>query len=533
MRSRLPARRRVGVLSTGPAATRFAAGLVGILLPVSATGQSVPGVEPVEPCFVQPADDVESAPVYDCGYVVVPEDPGRPDGPTVRLGFLRMSSPAATKRAPLFMLSGGPGGTLIQPIVFSLFRPGFLGPVLATRDVVILDQRGTMHADPVLDCAEYHSLAWSRYLQGTDEDGMAARLAEVLGYCFRDVREEGVDLATYNSVVIAADVEAARRALGYDRIAYYGASYGAQLGQHFMRDYPGSLEAVVLDGANSLSRRSWVEDRALDVDYSLRHLSEICEADPKCAAAYDLPELVERGLSLFDDGPIPVTWTDPDSGRVMEFDLRVGDYVGFVYEKLGYKYGAEALPYLLSVLVKDGRTSMAEGLGAEIGQKMLSQRFATSGSLATLMHYAVVCSDDPVRSVDEVVLEGVQSRLAKLFGQLAAREYVIACEIADVPGLPDETDVDVTVDVPTLVLSGGIDAQTPTFRSEIVAGSLPNARLVVFPDGTHVQLGAVNLCAARILTSFLADPGAPLPTDCLAESRWQGFLLPDGTISGQ
>lgn len=69
-------------------------------------------------------------------------------------------------------------------------------------------------------------------------------------------------------------------------------------------------------------------------------------------------------------------------------------------------------------------------------------------------------------------------------------------------------DTDLAVDVPTLVLSGGIDAQTPTYWSEIVAGSPPNARLVVLPGGTHVQLGAVNLCAARILTSFLADPVA-------------------------
>lgn len=533
MRFERPFRRRVGVSVPGPAAKLFAAGLVAILLPAPSMGQVVATVEPVEPCFVQPGDELELDLDYECGYVVVPEDSGRPDGPTVKLGFLRLRSAAADVRSALFMLAGGPGGTLIRPFVFDFFHPNFLGGVLATRDVVVLDQRGASHTEPVLDCAEYHSLAWSRYLQGYDEEAMAARMAEVLGYCFRDVREEGVDLATYNSVVIAADVDAARKALGYDRIAYYGASYGAQLGQHFMRDFPGSLEAVVLDGANSLSRRSWVEDRALDVDYSLRHLSDLCEADPKCAAAYDLLDLVDRGLALFDEGPIPATWTDPDSGRVMEFELRRGDFVTSVYEKLGFKYGAQGLPYLLNALVQNGRSSMAEGLGSELGQKMLSQRFATSGSVATLMHYAVVCSDDPVRSVDDVIVDGVESRLAVLFGRQVAREYEIACEIADVPSLPDETDVDVTLDVPTLILSGGIDAQTPTYRSEIVARSLPDARMVVFPDGTHVQLGAINVCAAQIMTAFLADPESALPTECLAESRWAGFLLPDGTMSGQ
>ena len=54
----------------------------------------------------------------------------------------------------------------------------------------------------------------------------------------------------------AADVNAVREALGYDRIIYYGASYGSQLGQHVMRDFPEILEAVVLDGAEALSARA-------------------------------------------------------------------------------------------------------------------------------------------------------------------------------------------------------------------------------------------------------------------------------------
>ena len=78
-------------------------------------------------------------------------------------------------------------------------------------------------------------------------------------------------------------MNAVREALGYDQIIYYGASYGSQLGQHVMRDFPEILEAVVLDGANSLSRKSWVEDRALDAQWGLDNLTALCEADEKCA----------------------------------------------------------------------------------------------------------------------------------------------------------------------------------------------------------------------------------------------------------
>ena len=117
-------------------------------------------------------------------------------------------------------------------------------------------------------------------------------------------------------------------------------------------------------------------------------------------------------------------------------------------------------------------------------------------------------------------------------GSGGAREYVSACSILDVPSLPDGTDVDVGVDVPTLLLSGGLDAATPTFRSEIVERALPEARMIVFPAGTHVQLGAANECAAAIQASFIADPAAELPTGCLSEFRWDGFLLPGDLATG-
>jgi pimeloyl-ACP methyl ester carboxylesterase len=182
-------------------------------------------------------------------------------------------------------------------------------------------------------------------------------------------------------------------------------------------------------------------------------------------------------------------------------------------------------------MVRGGRASMAATLGQIKGNQLLAQRGATADGMAIVMHLAVVCSDDPVRSVDDLVVDGVRSRYARLMGQAFAKDYTASCATIGVPELPAATDVDVRTDVPTLILSGGLDAATPTFRSEVVAKVLPNARLVVFPAGTHVQLGAVNRCAAKIMTAFVRDPGAPLPLDCVEESRFPGFVLPDGTMS--
>ena len=133
-----------------------------------------------------------------------------------------------------------------------------------------------------------------------------------------------------------------------------------------------------------------------------------------------------------------------------------------------------------------------------------------------LMHMAVVCSDDPVTSPDDLIVEADASRYARVFGETVFEEYLEFCAAVDVPSLPDNTDVDVTTDVPTLILAGQLDARTPAIRSELVAESFPRATIVEFPEGTHVQLGEINLCAGQISRRF-SPPDAPLDTSCIAK----------------
>lgn len=492
---------------------------------------STPAIVPVTPCFVQPAAATKVDFRFECGYIVAPENRAVAGGRTVKLGFVRLHARTATREPPLFMLAGGPGGSLIVPALFDMFQPRLLGSILDRRDVVILDQRGTRHAVPHLDCPELRTLPWQVYAQRLSADAGQALGRWQLQRCVDEFRRRGIDLAQYNSVALAADVNDARRALGYERIVYYGASYGAQLGQHAMREHPSMLAAVVLDGTSALSRKSWVEDRAIDMEFSLRQLDALCRADERCRAAYDVPALLAQGLAQFDRGPIAGTFVDPrQPDTKLPIEVGADDFATLVYEKLGYKIGVSTLPYILATLVENGRDSMGRALGQWLGEKLLAAREGSDGGLATVMYMAVVCSDDPVRSPDEVIRTGA-GPLPLRFADAAARELAPLCRTVDVPSLPDATDVNVASAIPTLILSGRLDAQTPTFRSEEVRQTLPNAQLVVFPDGTHVQIGAVNVCAMRIVGEFLNAPYAPVATDCLRNHGLPGFVLPDGSVS--
>ena len=300
----------------------------------------------------------------------------------------------------------------------------------------------------------------------------------------------------------------------------------------YMRDFPDTLEAVILDGANSLSRKSWVEERVRDVDVATRKLAALCEADAKCGAAYDVPALLDQAMALFDAGPIETTYTDPsDPDTRIDLTLTERDLASIIFGFQTGQIGIHSLPAILAAIVADGRNSAAEVLGEVRGAAILASRGATQGDSAILMHMAVVCSDDPVTSAGDMIVEDDASAYARAYGASVLEEYIEFCRAVDVPALPDATDVDVTTDVPVLMLAGDLDARTPAIRSA-ARGRDPSAcPFRPVPEGTHVQLGEVNLCAGEILRAFLADPDAAPDTSCIAAMPRRGFVLPDGSIS--
>ena len=491
----------------------------------STEAQNLPRLELLDECFVTTPEDLGVE--VDCGYVVVPEFYYGESNREIKLGFTRLNSGKGTAVSPLFKYAGGPGQANITTDSFALLQPDILGKILETRDIVFVEQRGTKYTDTFLSCPAYDAFSWTAYEQGLTEEETKKAQTEIFEKCINDFKAQGVNFDAYNSLENAADVNAVREALGYEKIIYYGASYGSQLGQHVMRDFPEILEAVVLDGASALSRKSWMEDRALDAQWAIDNLIHICDEQAGCKEAYDISTLLNEALALFDKGPLPYTYTDPnDPTLTVTGEITVNDFVDYIHGLQSTKFTVFALPNVLSQFNQGGAEIVQLFLGEDLGKKLIASRDAQEGSFASLMHFAVVCSDDPVRSVEDVKLDGV-GEYAKIFGQGVAPEYVHFCELMNVKELPDSTDVNVTTDVPTLLLTGGLDLETPAYHSQLVADSLPNARLITFPGTTHVQISGANYCAAQVMTQFVLDPLSDLDLSCLNEDVILEIILPE------
>jgi D-alanyl-D-alanine carboxypeptidase len=258
-------------------------------------------------------------------------------------------------------------------------------------------------------------------------------------------------------------------------------------------------------------------------------------ADEKCNAAYpDIPGLLDAAQAHFKDGPLPYTYTDPkDPSLTIEGEVDASSLAQFIFSLQGNQYGVFGIPSILNSLAPpDQKEAAAELLGGTFAPGLIASRDQTKGEEALLMHLAVVCSDDRVRSADDIILDGA-SEWAIDVARAEAATYVAFCPLLNVTELPEGTDENVSADIPTLLLSGGLDVATPPLHSQLIADALPNATHVIFPTHTHDQVGGLHQCVKEVYTQFIADPSAALDTSCVEarDPKYVGFSLPDGSTS--
>ncbi len=262
---------KVDVLRFGPGDAECCATERAVVTYTLQDGALVEGetqvISPAAPAFGEAWESVacdtfgvapEVAAVADCGYLTVPENRAAGSNKTIQLAVVRVRSTSATPGSPVVLGTGGPGGYGLQDASDAGFLTSHAG-ILADRDWVLFSQRGTVGARPELVCPAYNDVPLQGALNGWTDEEKQARSIEAMQACLDDLTAQGVDLTSYNSVENATDVAAVARALGYDKINYYGQSYGTLLGQYLLRDHPDILETVTLDGIAPASAQRWTE----------------------------------------------------------------------------------------------------------------------------------------------------------------------------------------------------------------------------------------------------------------------------------
>lgn len=175
----------------------------------------------------------------ECRFVQVPEDRARPTGRRLDLFVVRLPATGAEPaEGAVLYLEGGLGGAASEA---AADLPDLLAVLRPRRDLVFVDQRGTGRS---------HALTCPGPFRSRVELGELS--PEDVRAC-REVLERRADLRRYTTWDAVEDLEEVRKALGYGKIDLFGASYGTQVAQAYLRRHADRVRSAVLVGALPLA----------------------------------------------------------------------------------------------------------------------------------------------------------------------------------------------------------------------------------------------------------------------------------------
>ncbi|MBF5094766.1 alpha/beta hydrolase [Azospirillum sp. INR13] len=295
---------------------------------------------------------VPDGPAPRCHSLRVPSDWQRSDSPPLDLFVMVLpalnGAPAAD---PVVVLAGGPGqGGSDDP----RGTAAMLAPMRATRDVILVDQRGTGRSAPSLRCPALDPL---RYWFGgvTAEDALA---------CLDPPRRAGYRLEDFDSGQSAADLRALRGALGVERWNVIATSYGGVLAQALLRADGAAVRSLVLNSPAAVDA-TWLDlDRLTAIRQAYRRMVEDCAAQPDCARAFpQLGQAVERLSAALERRSLELRLRHPGTGRESGLQLSWPMLATVLALRLGSADGMVVMPALLDRL--DRAVMRAGGVGSE------------------------------------------------------------------------------------------------------------------------------------------------------------------------
>jgi len=413
------------------------------------------------------------------GRIRVPERRDRPSGATIEIAFVRYRTTHPRPGPPLVFLEGGPGAPGVEGSAFIATHPRIRA--LEQCDVIGIDQRGTGLSRPELSQPVFaYTLPLDRDIS-RDEEAAAFEAAAARAAAYWHAR--GVDLSAYHTDASADDVDDVRRALGLERIALYGSSYGSHLGLAYLRRHGAHVSRAVLckvEGPDDTWKRPALVQRQLE------RVHAMAAADPAVRARIpDLLGTLRRLLDQLERAPVTARARrgQPDSARIVlgAHDLRCA-----VAHSLGTTRGTAGLPRLLDACTRGDWSRLAD--------LAWPARRADVGSMMTL---AMDCASgmSPERRA-QVRREALDP--ANVLGDaMHAPFFDRTCITCALPERPAAFRAPFACDVPVLFVSGLLDARTPPDNVQAIRSS--------FSRAAHVRVSGTGHDARELLSDEFRD----------------------------
>jgi pimeloyl-ACP methyl ester carboxylesterase len=467
--------------------------IAAVLLAATATLFAVPPAEAAprfKPC---------GAFLFRCTRVSVPLDRTGVTPGQVSLFVRRIRAQRQPSRGALFVLAGGPGQSATQ--AFEGDGLGVLSPAFRTRDLVVFDQRGTGRSG-LLRCRPLERS--NLFDAGRAAGQCAARL--------------GAGRSHYTSRDSVEDIESLRVALGLDKIAIYGTSYGVRVALGYALTYPTHVERLVLDSVLEADGPDPFYRPTLEA--LPRVMRSLCRG--RCGSftpdpLADLSRLVSRMGTRGLRGQVVDARGRRRPARLSRGELFLmlisGDFDPALRAALPGAVRA-ALDRDTMPLLRLGRRSFSVE-GEPPPPRLLSTALFTATTCEEMVFpWARTAPPDPAQRRAAAAAAAALSPDAAFFpfdrATLLDNDLLQLCDRWPAAPAAPAFGPGPLPDVPVLLLEGEDDLRTPVEGARRVAAQFPQAKLVVAPATGHSALGSdASGCAERAFARFFRNQAVP------------------------
>ncbi|MFF4531499.1 alpha/beta hydrolase [Streptomyces sp. NPDC001407] len=445
---------------------------------------------------------------FECATLTAPLDYDRPRaGDDIKLAVSRKKATGSGEHLGSLMVNpGGPGGSAIHYLQ-QYAGNGYPAAVRARYDLVGMDPRGVAASEPVTCLSDAEMDAYTQVDQTPDDATEIAELVEAYQK-FADgcASRSGKLLAHVSTVDAARDMDVLRAALGDEKLAYVGASYGTFLGATYAGLFPSRVGRLVLDGAldPSLDAERINRDQTAGFQTAFTAFVQDCLKRKDCplAPATNAAAAGDRLAALFkqlDAHPVQA------GKRKLTESLATTGVISAMYDEAAW------------ALLRKGLRDAENGDGALLLR--LSDAYYErdgKGSYTNLMfaNAAVNCLDLPpaFRNPNDVREALPDFRKASpVFGASLAWSS-LTCGYWSVPATGRPHRIPARGAAPILVVGTTRDPATPYPWARSLASQLSSGRLLTYDGDGHTAYTRGSKCVDNAINNYLLT-NTPPPAD--------------------
>ncbi|MGH1471198.1 MAG: alpha/beta fold hydrolase [Cellvibrionaceae bacterium] len=430
---------------------------------------------------------------------------------------LRDSSPDH-KKDPLFYLSGGPGSSTYLEIdnIDSWYYWAEIAKL--SRDIVLVDQRGTGLSLPKFECDNYITFVRDTLKESLPIKEEYQQAYTAIESCLQQAKKKGFKQTDYSTSLSAVDMNNIATALGYTEWNIMGGSYGTRLGLEWMRQNPKQIRSAVLDSVYPLNKGT-LEEWPKTIHNAFSYFWDRCVQSSNCSnteenksenikSSQQLEKEFWQAVEKLDKYPQSVTIPLWYGDWPIDAMVNGHRFMSLVYQSLYDDNLQDDILQAINDMNVDAALLKTDAI-KKLAENSINSELAAEFNVLT--YFAIECRETPIPNKETYYQELNRYPLLKDYAEHA---YAYdPCLLFDKREDIEAFRQPLESSVPTLILSGGYDPVTPTRWAKELETRLKNSIFWYLPDVGHGVVNS-NVCVHQSLRAFLDEPNSFSVPNC-------------------